>query len=127
LRVTAPPCVPASPQGLIGTGFSINPSKLIKVKLAAQSDAQRRCQAGGARNSGATRRKKAQLYRNRTAIRPAKLHQIAPNCTKLHLKQKHERKEKQAGGKMAARKSLFLFFCLHLLPAKWQRHPASWR
>jgi len=41
--------------------------------------------------------------------------EIAPNCTKLRsivlkTKQKHERKEKQAGRKMAARKSLFLFF-----------------
>jgi hypothetical protein len=43
--------------------------------------------------------------------------EIAPNCTGLRsivlkTKQKHERKEKQAGRKMAAGKSLFLFFCL---------------
>ena len=40
-------------------------------------------QAGGARNSGATRRKRVQSYRNRTATPGEELHQIAPNCTKL--------------------------------------------
>jgi hypothetical protein len=41
-------------------------------------------QAGGAKNSGATRQKRVQSYRNRTATPGEELHQIAPNCTKLH-------------------------------------------
>jgi hypothetical protein len=41
-------------------------------------------QAGGARNSGATRCKRVQSYRNRTATPGEELHQIAPDCTRLH-------------------------------------------
>ena len=46
-------------------------------------------QAGGARNSTATRCKRVQSYRNRTATPGEELHQIAPNCTRLRsLRQK---------------------------------------
>jgi len=41
-------------------------------------------QAGGARNSTATRCKRVQSYRNRTATPGEELHQIAPDCTRLH-------------------------------------------
>jgi len=61
-------------------------------------------QAGGARNSGATRRKRVQSYRNRTATPGEELHQIAPDCTKLHqiavIAPKNQKGENQSRGKV---------------------------
>jgi hypothetical protein len=76
-------------------------------------------QAGGARNSGATRRERVQSYRNRTATPGEELHQIAPNCTKLHqiapdcghcAKQSLERKTDRK------KSILLLSFCLQSGP-----------
>jgi len=68
-------------------------------------------QAGGARNSTANRCKRVQSYRNRTATPGEELHQIAPDCTKLHqiavIAPKNQKGENQSGRKV---------FCPYLLP-----------
>jgi hypothetical protein len=86
--------------------------------IARGSHAPSPSQASGARNSGATRQKRVQSYRNRTATPGEELHQIAPNCTKLHQKIKKE--ETRAETRYSA-----LFIAPIFLPAKWQRRPAS--
>jgi hypothetical protein len=89
-------------------------------------------QAGGARNSGATRRKRVQSYRNRTATPGEELHQIAPNCTKLRsLRQKIKKEKTRAEEKYFA--SIYrphLFACtvaeaFRLLAGKVQRLDAA--
>jgi len=88
-------------------------------------------QAGGAKNSTATRCKRVQSYRNRTATPGEELHQIAPNCTKLHQialvcispLRLHwiavNCAKKSMGRKTDLKKSLLLLsFCLHLFVCK---------
>jgi hypothetical protein len=57
--------------------------------IARGAHASSPSQADGARNSGATRQKRVQYYRNRTATPGQELHQIAPNCTRLRISRNH--------------------------------------
>jgi hypothetical protein len=72
-----------------------------------------------------------QSYRNRTATPGEELHQIAPNCTKLHqiavIAPKNLWREKQAGRKVSCS---YLFACkvaeaFRLLALKAQRRDAA--
>jgi hypothetical protein len=87
-------------------------------------------QAGGAKNSTATRCKRVQSYRNRTATPGEELHQIAPNCTKLHqiaVAPNNHWRDKQAGRKASCS---YLFACKvaqasRLMAEKVQRRDAA--
>jgi hypothetical protein len=72
--------------------------------VARGAHAQSPSQAGGARNSGATLRKRVQSYCNRTATPGEELHQIAPDCTRLHqiavIAPKNQKRENQSGRKV---------------------------
>src|ERR1035438_3373572 len=76
----------------------------IKVKLVDQRDAPSPSQAEGAMPTGAILTKAGAIRPNRTAIPGEELHQIAPNCTKLHqiavVAPKNQKGENQAGKKV---------------------------
>src|ERR1022692_4915397 len=74
-------------------------------------------QAGGARNSGAILTKAGAILPNRTATPGAELHQIAPDCTKLHqiavIAPKNQKGENQSGRKVFCPYLSAPSFCLH--------------
>jgi hypothetical protein len=75
----------------------------IKVKLADQRDDPSPSQAEGAMPTGAILTKAGAILPNRTATPGEELHQIAPNCTKLHqiaVAPKNQKGENQAGRKV---------------------------
>jgi hypothetical protein len=98
----------------------------FKVKLADQRDAPSSSQAEGAMPTGAILTKAGAIQPNRTATPGEELHQIAPDCIKLHqiavIAPKNQKGEKQAGRKV----SCSYLFASTFLPAKWRRRPASW-
>jgi hypothetical protein len=83
-------------------------SKLIKVKLADQSDAPSPSQAGGARQSAAIAPQESAILpqpdcNSSLGIAPdcTRLHQIAPNCGQLRIKHPRAIQKTLDNGKIA--------------------------
>src|ERR1022692_5145362 len=89
----------------------------IKVNLADQRDAPFPSQAEGAMPSGAILTKAGAIRPNRTATPGEELHQIAPDCTKLHqiavIAPKNQKGENQSGRKVFCLYLSAPSFCLH--------------